>query len=99
MHASPWRLRLLGLAAMLGQPLFGWIWSSWLEQPYENLWLRGLMSLLGTTLLLPGLSRDFSNPATRVLVTLVMWIEIPLFSAGCTFATAAARHGWPPPAR
>ena len=72
-------MRLLGLATMLGQPLFGWIWSNWLVQPYENLWLRGLMSLLGATLLLPGLSRDFSNPATRVLLTLIMWVEIPVY--------------------
>ena len=44
-------MRLLGLETMLGQPLFGWIWSRWLVQPYENFWLRGL---LGATLLLPG---------------------------------------------
>ena len=79
LHASPWRLRLLGLTAMLGQPLFGWIWSSWLVQPYENLWLRGLMSVLGGILILPAMSRDFSNQATRVLITLVMWIELPFF--------------------
>ena len=29
-------MRLLGLVAMLGQPVFGWIWSRWLVQPYEN---------------------------------------------------------------
>ena len=79
LHASPWRLRLLGLAVLLGQPLFGWIWSQWLVQPYENFWLRGLMSLLGAVLLLPVLSRDFFNSRTRLLITLVMWIELPLF--------------------
>ncbi|MDB5884228.1 MAG: integral rane sensor signal transduction histidine kinase [Polaromonas sp.] len=79
LHASPWRLRLLGLASLLGQPLFGWIWSQWLVQPYENPWLRGLMSLLGALLLLPALSRDFSNPRVRLFLTLVMWIELPLF--------------------
>jgi len=83
-------MRLLGLVAMLGQPLFGWIWSRWLVQPYENLWLRGLMGLLAATLLLPGLSRDFSNPATRLLVTLVMWIEIPLFFSWMYFCNAGS---------
>ncbi|CDS53543.1 periplasmic sensor signal transduction histidine kinase [Polaromonas sp. CG9_12] len=90
LHGSPWRMRLLGLASVLGQPLFGWIWSSWLAQPYENLWLRGLMSLLGATLLLPGLSRDFSSPATRLLVTLVMWIEIPVFFSWMYFCNAGS---------
>ena len=79
LHASPWRLRLLGLAALLGQPLFAWIWTDWLVQPYENPWLRGLMSLLGAVLLLPALSRDFSNPRTRLLITTILWIELPLF--------------------
>ena len=72
-------MRLLGLATMLGQPVFGWIWSVWLVQPYENLWLRGLMSLLGATLVFPWLSRDFLNLATRWLLTLIVWIEIPVF--------------------
>ena len=79
LHASLWRLRLLGLSVLLGQPLFGWIWSQWLVQAYENFWLRGLMSLLGAVLLLPVLSRDFSNSWSRLLITLVMWIELPLF--------------------
>jgi len=79
LNASPSRLRLLGLASLLGQPLFGWIWSEWLVQPYENPWLRGLMSLLGATLLLPALNRDLSNPRIRLFLTLVIWIQLPLF--------------------
>ena len=79
LHASPWRLRLLGLAVMLGQPLFLWIWSDWLVQPYENPWLRGLMALLGALLLVPALGRDFANPRIRLLITAVMWIELPVF--------------------
>ena len=90
LHASPWRIRLLGLASMLGQPLFGWVWSRWLVQPYENLWLRGVMCLLGGVLLLPGLSRDFSKPATRVLVTLIMWIEMPFFFSWMYFCNAGS---------
>lgn len=90
LHASPWRLRLLGMVALLGQPLFGWVWSAWLVQPYENPWLRGVMSLLGATLLLPGMSRDFSSPSTRWLVTLVMWIEIPVFFSWMYFCNGGS---------
>ena len=88
LHPTPWRLRLFALTVLFGQPLFGWIWSSWLVQPYENLWLRYLMSALGAALLLPALSRDFSNPATRLLITLIMWIEIPLFFSWMYFCNA-----------
>lgn len=79
LHPSPWRLRLLGLALFVGNPLFGWIWSSWLQQPYENLWLRGLMGALGLVLMLPQVVRDLASRATRALVTVVIWIELPLF--------------------
>ncbi len=79
LHPTPWRLRLFGLTVLLGQPLLGWIWSSWLVQPYENPWLRYLLSALSVTLLLPAICRDFSDPSTRLLITLVMWIEIPFF--------------------
>jgi len=79
LHPSPWRLRLLGLALFVGHPLFGWIWSSWLVQPYETLWLRGLMSVLGLVLMLPPVVRDLSSRATRALVTVITWVELPLF--------------------
>lgn len=79
LHPSPWRLRLLGLTALLGQPLFGWIWSSWMKQPYENFFLRGLASGLGGILMLPFMTRDLSSPSTRLLFTAIVWIEFPLF--------------------
>jgi len=79
LHPSPWRLRLLGLSLLLGNPLFGWIWSSWLIQPYENAWLRGLMSALGGVLMLPPVISDLSSPVTRVLVPMITWIELPFF--------------------
>ncbi|WP_309678966.1 HAMP domain-containing sensor histidine kinase [Polaromonas sp.] len=79
LHPSRWRVRLLGLTLLVSQPLFGLIWSQWLVQPYENLWLRGLMSLLGGALMLPYLTRDISSSMTRVAFTVIAWIEFPLF--------------------
>jgi len=79
LHPSPWRLRLLGLALLGGNPLFYWIWSSWLRQPYENPWLRALMSLMGVALLTKPLSRNLASRRIRILVSTIMWIELPLF--------------------
>lgn len=79
LHPSPLRLRLLGLTALLGHPLFWWIWSYWLTQPYENAWLRGLMSALGGVLMLPVMTRAPLRHATRILVTVITWVELPLF--------------------
>lgn len=79
LHPSVWRLRLLGLALAGGNPLFYWIWSNWLTQPYESHWLRGLMSALGLTLLIKPVTHNLASNRTRTLVTLIMWIELPLF--------------------
>lgn len=79
LHPSPWRLRLLGLSLLLGNPLFGWIWSSWLVQSYENAWLRGVMSALAGVLMLPPVISDLSSPVTRVIVPVITWIELPFF--------------------
>ena len=79
LHPSVWRLRLLGLALVAGNPLFYWIWSSWLVQPYESPWLRGLMSALGLTLLIKPVTHNLSSNRIRTLVALIMWIELPLF--------------------
>ena len=79
LHPSPRRLWLLGLTALIGQPLFGWIWSYWLVQPYENAWLRGLMSALGGVLMLPVMTRAPLSQATRTLVAVITWVELPLF--------------------
>lgn len=79
LHPSPWRLRLLGLALFIGHPLLGWTWATWLPQPYENLWLRGLLGALGLVLLLNPLCHNLSNGLTQVVVVSIMWLEIPLF--------------------
>lgn len=53
----------VGIIAFLGFPLFYWIWAYWFPQPYENLALRLIGSLLGLGLLLtpywPGRLKPF----------------------------------------
>jgi two-component system, CAI-1 autoinducer sensor kinase/phosphatase CqsS len=79
LHPSPWRLRLFGLALAAGNLVFAWIWTKLIPQPYENMWLRGLMSALGLVLMLPWLTRNLASSATRLVVALIAWIELPLF--------------------
>ena len=79
LHPSPSRLRLVGAALFLGQPLFGWIWSAWLPQPYENLWLRGLLGALGLVLTLNPLVHNLSCRLTQRAVIAILWLELPLF--------------------
>ena len=79
LHPSPWRLRLLGLALAIGHPLFGWVWSVWLPQAYESAWLRAVLALLALTLALPGLTDTLKKTRTRVIVSAIAWVELPLF--------------------
>lgn len=79
LHPSPWRLRLLGATLFLANPLFGWIWSTWLPQAYENLWLRGLLGALGLVLMLNPLVHNLSGRLTQLVVIAIMWLELPLF--------------------
>ena len=79
LHPSPWRLRLLGATLFLGNPLFGWIWSEWLPQAYENLWLRGILGILGLVLMLNPLVHNLSARLTQLLVIAIMWLELPVF--------------------
>ena len=79
LHPSPWRLRLLGLVVMLGQPLFGWIWINVYPQAYESIWMRGLMSALAGLLLLPLINRHLSAIKAQVLFSIIIWLEFPFF--------------------
>lgn len=79
LHPSPWRLRLLGMGAMLGQPLFGWIWTSVYPQPYESIWMRGLMSGLAALLILPYVKRHLLAVRMQVFFSIIIWFEFPFF--------------------
>lgn len=80
LHPSRWRIRALGLSTAVGHPLFYGVWGKWLPQPYESLWQRLAMSLLGLALLLvPSLTASPpSKPATAVFTT-IFWITLPVF--------------------
>lgn len=79
LHPSPWRLRLLGFSALIAQPLFGWIWTSWLPQPYENLWLRCLLGVLGLLLTLKVVTQQLYNVKIQALFSVIIWVEFPFF--------------------
>ncbi len=79
LHPSSARLKWLGAFSLVGHPLFYVIWHFWLPQPYENLWLRCGMSLLGILLMLDRVSKASSSPGTQYLFIAITFIELPLF--------------------
>ena len=79
LHPSRWRLWWVALFGVVGHPLFWWIWSRWLPQPYENGGLRFLMALLGLAIMSPKVCNDPSSKATAQVFSIVFWIQLPLF--------------------
>ncbi len=79
LHPSSGRLWWLGLFTVVGHPLFYWIWGSLLPQPYENVLLRGSISLLGIALMVPRICTDPTSKTTRQVFTAVFWLQLPLF--------------------
>ena len=59
---SAHQLVAVGAIAFFGFPLFFWIWTVWFPQPYDNLWLRLLGSLLGLGLMLTPYWPAWSRP-------------------------------------
>jgi two-component system, CAI-1 autoinducer sensor kinase/phosphatase CqsS len=80
LHPSRWRIRALGLSTAFGHPLFYWIWAKLLPQPYENLPLRLVASMLGISLLVfPSLSTAPPGKFAAMVFTAIFWITLPCF--------------------
>lgn len=80
LHPSRWRIRALGLSTAVGHPLFYWIWTKWIAQPYESLWQRLVMSALGLSLLVfPSITATPPSKFSAAVFSLIFWITLPVF--------------------
>jgi two-component system CAI-1 autoinducer sensor kinase/phosphatase CqsS len=89
LHPSTWRIRALGASTMLGHPLFYLAWGVWLPQPYEHLFLRVLMAVLGLGLLvIPGVSASPPSRAAAITYSAIFWITLPWLFSWMYFANS-----------
>ncbi|HWI84529.1 HAMP domain-containing sensor histidine kinase [Ramlibacter sp.] len=89
LHPSRWRIRALGLTTTFGHPLFYWAWAKLLPQPYESLFLRILMSVLGISLLVfPAITATPPRKAAVVVFTAIFWVTLPLFFSWMYFCNS-----------
>jgi two-component system CAI-1 autoinducer sensor kinase/phosphatase CqsS len=79
LHASSKRMWWLGLSIFSGNLIFAWIWSAWMPQPYENLGLRLIASLLGYTLMLRRVNQNPDSLLAQRVFSIVFWLELPVF--------------------
>jgi len=78
-HASPRRLQVIGMATLIGQPLFFFIWKYWIPQPYENGLLRIAIAALGFVLLIPKIANNPAGILTRQFFLCLSFIQLPCF--------------------
>ena len=79
LHPSRWRIQALGLSTALGHPLFYWVWTYWLPQPYERLWQRLVVGGLGACLLLPALTASPPSRGAALAFSGIFWLTLPVF--------------------
>ncbi len=79
LHPSSKRIWWLGLSIFVGNAVFAWIWSTWLPQPYENLGLRALASLLGFVLMTKRINKNPDNLLAQRVFSGVFWLVLPVF--------------------
>ena len=79
LHYSVQRVRKIGAFTIIGHLLFPYIWSVWLPQPWESLWLRFAVGLLGLPLLLYTRPIAMSERSIQWIFSLVTWLQLPVF--------------------
>ncbi len=77
LHASPMRLKVLGIFTLLGQLLFGWLWLVVFPQPYENIQFRTVVASLSLLLVWNHFSERPDAKDTQWMFACVMWAQLP----------------------
>ncbi len=78
LHASRWRMGWIGGLIICGNPLFGWIWTYKLPQPWESPELRLAAALSGLLLLLMALRADARAQRVQWTFNAVAFLDLPL---------------------
>ena len=76
----PRRVRALGLFTAVGHPLFHFLWTRWTPQPYDDIWQRLSMSVLGLVLMVtPSLSHCPPTWTATLVTSVIFWITLPIY--------------------
>ncbi len=79
LHPTPLRLKWLGIFMLLGHPFFWYIWTAVSPQPYENIYVRISLGLLGSGLLYKHTQHEQFNKWALRYFSIVCWIQLPVF--------------------
>ena len=81
LHLSPLRLRWLGIFTSIGHPVFWYVWSVLVIQPYESFFVRIFLAFSGLWLCFPQAVNGAAGVWIRRYYSLTCWLQIPVFCA------------------
>jgi two-component system, CAI-1 autoinducer sensor kinase/phosphatase CqsS len=79
LHPSPFRFKMLGCLTSIGQLIFWFIWAMLLPQPYENIYVRLLLVLLGIGIFFEKTKYDGGGLGAYKYSFTVNWLQLPVF--------------------
>ena len=89
LHPSLYRFRVLGAFTVFGQLLFWYLWAVALPQPYENIWVRLALCVLGLGLFYDRTKAAESDAPSYKYVFAVFWLQLPVFFTWMYWMNAA----------
>jgi two-component system, CAI-1 autoinducer sensor kinase/phosphatase CqsS len=81
LHLSPTRLKWLGIFTLIGHPLFWYVWTALLPQPYESITARLLIASLGIGLFYIQPLNGLQGTWTQRYFSFACWLQLPVFAA------------------
>ena len=79
LHPSVYRFRVLGTFTVFGQVLFWYLWAIAIPQPYENIWVRLSLCILGLGLFYRQKINAESDSPHHKFVFAIFWFQLPVF--------------------
>jgi hypothetical protein len=79
LHPSRRRLQMIGIFTVVGHLLFGWLWTYWLPQPYEDWRMRTVMAVSGLGFIFQKKGRSWFSSRMQAYFSVVCWLQLPFF--------------------
>jgi two-component system, CAI-1 autoinducer sensor kinase/phosphatase CqsS len=79
LHPSTFRFKMLAYLTVVGQLLFWFVWAVVIPQPYENIYARFVLVVLGGGIFFEKFKYGLSHSGLYRYTFVVNWIQLPLF--------------------
>lgn len=79
LHPSVFRFKMLGYLTVFGQLIFWFVWAVWMPQPYENMYVRLTLVLLGVGIFFETTKYGEAHKGAHKYSYAVYTLQLPIF--------------------